>query len=116
MMEETERRREIQLAYNEEHGIIPKTVTKSRDEILMGTTLVDEEREESYAGTTIYEELEQKRLVADPVAKYLTEEQRADLINNLREEMMEASKNLEYERAAELRDSILQLEAASGAA
>jgi excinuclease ABC subunit B len=48
--------------------------------------------------------------VADPVARYLTDEQRRDLVDNLRKEMLEASDNLDFERAAELRDSIQQLE------
>ena len=50
-------------------------------------------------------------VVADPVARYLTPEQRRDLVANLRAEMLEASENLEFERAAELRDAVQQLEA-----
>ena len=42
MMDETQRRRQIQLAYNEEHGIVPKTVTKSRDQIMRGTVIAEE--------------------------------------------------------------------------
>lgn len=112
MMEETARRREKQLAYNQEHGIIPKTVYKSKDQIIQGTGIVDEERPDgSGPSSSRFEESESYPVVADPLAKYLTQEQRDDLIGNLRKEMKEASSKLDFERAAELRDSIAQLEA-----
>ena len=113
MMEETSRRRTKQLAYNREHGIIPKTVFKSRDQIMRGTSIVDEERPDGKGpSSTRFEESESYPVVADPLAKYLTAEQREDLIANLTREMKEASKQLEFEKAAELRDSIAQLKAA----
>lgn len=110
MMAETNRRREIQLAYNEEHGITPKTVYKSHDEIMRGTIIAEEKGEFEGPSSSRYADYEKTRKVADPVAKYLTAEQRTDLIANLKAEMMEASENLDFERAAELRDSIKQLE------
>jgi excinuclease ABC subunit B len=110
MMSETNRRREIQLAYNEEHGIVPKTVFKSRDEIMRGTIIAEEKGEFEGPSSSRYADYDKVKKVADPVAKYLTADQRSDLISNLRAEMMEASKNLDFERAAELRDSIQQLE------
>ena len=112
MMDETNRRREIQLAYNEEHGITPRTVFKSREQILRGTVIAEEKAE--HAGSPnahYYGGPDQLPLVADPVVKYLTEDQKRDLIEQLRREMLEASENLEFERAAELRDSITQVEA-----
>ncbi len=112
MMSETSRRREIQLAYNEEHGITPRTVYKSHDEIMRGTIIAEEKGEFEGPSSSRYADYDKVKKVADPVAKYLTVEQRTDLISNLRTEMMEASKNLDFERAAELRDSIAQLEAA----
>ena len=113
MMDETERRRAIQLAYNEAHGIVPKTVLKSREQILAGTSVSSEERDTKKGGATLprYREPESgEHIVADPLVKYLTPEQRKDLIAQLTREMDEAAQNLEFERAAQLRDSIKQIE------
>jgi excinuclease ABC subunit B len=113
MMDETERRRAIQLAYNEAHGIVPKTVLKSREQILAGTSVSSEERDTKKGGATLprYREPESgEHIVADPLVKYLTPEQRKDLIAQLTREMDEAAENLEFERAAQLRDSIKQIE------
>ncbi len=114
MMDETERRRALQLAYNEEHGITPKTVYKSRDAIMRGTVIAEEKREPEGRSRHTYGGPEQLPLVADPVVKYLTDDQKRDLIAQLQREMMEAAENLEFERAAELRDSIGQIEAVIG--
>jgi excinuclease ABC subunit B len=111
MMDETERRREIQQAYNEEHGITPTTVIKSTDQIRRGTAIADhkpahDERRDVhyYAGP------DQLPKVADPVVKYLTDDQKRDLVAQLTREMESAAENLEFEKAAELRDSIAQIE------
>ncbi|MBX2821577.1 MAG: excinuclease ABC subunit UvrB [Rhodothermaceae bacterium] len=111
MMDETKRRRVIQLAYNEEHNIIPKTVTKSRDQIMRGTLVAEEGKEETGGPTLRYEHNQPNSVVADPVVKYLSNEQKQDLIDQVKKEMLEAAENLEFERAAELRDSLAQLEA-----
>jgi excinuclease ABC subunit B len=110
MIDETNRRREIQLAYNEEHGITPVTVYKSRDQIMRGTVIAEEEANRE-SQSHYYGGPEQLPLVADPVVKYLTDDQKRDLVAQLRREMIEAAENLEFERAAELRDSIQQVEA-----
>ena len=115
MMDETERRREIQRAYNEEHGITPKTVQKSTDEVRRGTVVADHKAEQderrSKQATTYYAGPEQLPRVADPVVKYLTDDQKRDLVAQLTREMDAAAENLEFETAAELRDSIAQIEA-----
>jgi excinuclease ABC subunit B len=112
MMNETERRRERQLAYNEEHDITPETVSKSADQIEQGTSIADERKEEDREATRRHygdqEQLTAK--VADPVVEYLSDDQKRDLLEQMREEMLEAADNLEFERAAELRDSIEDLE------
>jgi excinuclease ABC subunit B len=105
MIDETNRRRDKQLAYNKEAGITPETIYKSVEEILAATAVADvkmkrdELRERSKGG-----------LVSDKVVKYLTKEQKQDLLNELKEEMKRAAKDLEFERAAELRDEIARLE------
>ena len=86
---ETNRRRELQLRYNEEHGIVPKTIIKDiRDVIEIST-------KEEVKGKT-----EQKRL---------TKKERDDLIAKLTVQMKEAAKLLEFEHAAYLRDKINEL-------
>lgn len=110
MIDETERRRAIQIEYNREHGITPTTVKKSREAIMRGTAVADEKNAEA-AGRHSYPDGKGPTVVADPVVKYLTPEQKQDLVAQLTKEMLEASDALDFERAAELRDSIAQVEA-----
>ncbi len=109
MMDEVERRRTIQMAYNVEHGITPKTVYKSVDEIMAATGVADASiaRREKKA-------LAEKNVpvIHDPVLKYLTAAQRHDLVDQLKGEMKAAVKALEFERAAAWRDEIVRLDAA----
>ncbi len=90
-MDETERRRSIQDAYNQEHGIVPKTIIKGVREIL-----------------EISKTAEEDTLRAHKKRK-LTEQERAAEIAKLEKEMREASKMLEFEYAAVLRDRIIEL-------
>ncbi|NOX18157.1 MAG: excinuclease ABC subunit UvrB [Chlorobi bacterium] len=99
-IDETNRRRKIQMEYNREHSIEPKTIYKSREEILSSTSIADvrkkeNEREESYF-----------MKAAEPVIKYMSKEQKEDLLEQMTEEMLKAAKDLEFERAAMLRDEI----------
>jgi excinuclease ABC subunit B len=89
-MDETERRRAKQLAYNAEHGIVPETITKAIRDIHEGLRRVAEERAELQVAGKEPEEL-------------------ADMMGRLEAQMKEASRSLEFERAAALRDEILQL-------
>ena len=95
-MDETERRRTVQQAYNEERGVTPKTIVKPVVP-LIETTLVAESRA-SYG-----EESDGKK-------KKLTKKQKESLIRTLLAQMQTASRALEFERAAELRDMIIELE------
>jgi excinuclease ABC subunit B len=111
VIEETERRRKIQSEYNKKHNIEPKTIYKTYEEIMSSTIVADsksktysrkKKREGEYGKTSL-------SVVTDPLFKQITKEQRKELIDQLRHEMREAAKDLEFERAAELRDEIDRL-------
>jgi excinuclease ABC subunit B len=109
MLDETRRRRQRQTEYNIEHGINPTTVYKSVEDVLAATAVADVK-----ASRDARRERSKMGKVAETVVRYLTPEQRKDLIEELRTEMMRSSKDLEFERAAELRDEIQKLEAMGG--
>jgi excinuclease ABC subunit B len=105
MLEETGRRRAKQLEYNQQHGISPKTIYKSVEEVLAATAVADVKM-----ARDARRERTKMPKIAETVVRHLTPEQRKDLIEELKAEMMKASKDLEFERAAELRDEINKLE------
>jgi len=106
VIDESTRRRAVQSDYNTEHGITPRTVRKSREEIISSTAIADVKAQRDRKR----QEAEGRGTVEEPVLKYMTAEQRAELVQHLREEMKRAAKDLEFERAAELRDEIGRLE------
>lgn len=97
-IDETNRRRELQTAYNEEHGITPKTVYKTKEEILSTTRVADERAEEL-------------PMAAEASEEYLVGTNKLDLIDELTRKMGRAAENLEFEKAAQLRDEIARLKA-----
>jgi excinuclease ABC subunit B len=105
MIDETNRRRSKQIKYNTKHGIEPVTIYKTIDEILSATSIADVKmkHDEHYRES-------KPMAIAETVAKYLTIDQKKDLIEELKTEMKRAAKDLEFERAAELRDEIQKLE------
>ncbi|MGL5648569.1 MAG: excinuclease ABC subunit UvrB [Clostridium sp.] len=91
-IKETNRRREIQMEYNKEHGITPKTIIKDVRDVIEATKVSEEEAK--------YEAKEEKKL---------TKKEKEKLIKEYTDEMLDAAKNLQFERAAELRDIIEKL-------
>ena len=95
-IDETQRRRDIQIAYNEKHGVTPTTIKKEIRDVIRATQVTEET--ESYV-----EKLTQ--------GKKLSKDEKVTLLATLEKEMKEAAKALDFERAAELRDTILELKA-----
>ncbi len=109
VIDETNRRRELQQQYNHEHGIEPRTVYKSLEEILEATSVADIQASKT-ARVAEHERARLKR-AAEPIAKYLTPEQRKEMVEQMFVEMKNAARDLDFERAAELRDDINRLQA-----
>ena len=100
---ETNRRRKLQKEYNEKNNIKPVTIYKSTEEILNSTSIADMRKKDDKEDYGFAK-------VAEPVLKYMDKEQKKDLIEQLREQMHEAAKDLEFEKAASIRDEIAKLE------
>lgn len=101
-IDETNRRREKQLAYNEAHGITPKQIQKARNLAVFGNT-------EEAMGKA-YVEPQTTTIAADPVVNYMTKPQLEKTIERTRKLMQEAAKKLEFIEAAQYRDELLKLE------
>jgi excinuclease ABC subunit B len=99
MIDETERRRELQIAYNEEHGIIPRTIIKSVEEIEISTRVADAR-------------MKQPARVAEAGPAYAGGKDPELMVAELEREMKDAAAQLDFERAALLRDQLLELRAA----
>ena len=92
-IKETNRRREIQMKYNEEHGIVPKTIIKDIRDVIEATKVAEESSEYKISKES----------------STLTEKEKKKLIKQYTEEMKDAAKNLQFERAAELRLSLIHI-------
>ena len=97
-LDETNRRRVLQAEYNIENGITPKTVYKTKEEIMQATAVADEKAEDL-------------PLAAEESPEYLAGSNRLDLIEELTRKMGEAAENLEFEKAAQYRDEVARLNA-----
>ncbi len=105
-IEETDRRRDKQTAYNLEHGIVPLTVRKSREEILKQTAVADAKGGD---GPKPYIEMEATGLAADPVVQYMDKDSLKKAIARTEKEMLRAAREMEYMEAARLRDELEDL-------
>ncbi|HDO27411.1 MAG TPA: excinuclease ABC subunit B, partial [Bacteroidetes bacterium] len=103
-LDETDRKREKQLAYNEKHGIIPRAIIKSTDAILGQTSVVDHRPKDAYVENT------KTSVAADPVVQYMSAEAIRKAIEKNKKEMQAAVKELDFIEAARLRDENKELE------
>ena len=98
LLDETDRRRDIQLAFNKKNNIVPKSIQKSIDEIMESTSIAESFRDN---------EIEIKRDIKTD--SFLNEDKKI-VLEMLRQEMLEAADSLEFEKAANLRDEIKKLD------
>ncbi|MGM9845155.1 MAG: excinuclease ABC subunit UvrB [Muribaculaceae bacterium] len=118
-IDETERRRSLQLAYNEQHGITPQAIVKARTAIVgrdpatapasaPGRTKGSNDAK----GPSVYayDLTTEAGLAADPVIPYMTADELRRTISRKRQEMLQAAKDMEFIEAARLRDEVLKLE------
>jgi excinuclease ABC subunit B len=104
-IDETNRRRAVQMAYNEEHGITPTTVYKSKEEIMLQTSVADSRKEvKIYAGPE-----EEVSLAAEPVIQYMKRDELEKLIKKTEKQMEAAAKDLDFLQAAKYRDELAEL-------
>ena len=129
-IEETERRRSLQLAYNEEHGITPQAIVKARNRIVgldreaieeltpagairtSGRLHEKKDGRPSTAPRPMYE-MEYSRevdIAADPVVQYMTPGEMSKNIDKLKQQMVQAAKKMDFLEAARLRDEMLKMQ------
>ncbi len=102
-IDETKRRRVIQMAYNEKHSITPKTVTKSREEIINSKSILD------IRGKKAYVEPDEPSLAADPVVEYMNRDQLEKMKEVTEAKMKAAAKELDFMAAAQYRDELFAI-------
>lgn len=104
-IDETNRRRAIQIEYNEKHGITPTTVSKTREEILSSSSILDIRSPKTKA----YFEPAEPSLAADPVIGYMTRDQIERMVAETEAKMKKAAKDLDFITAAQYRDELFAL-------
>ncbi|MFT5801275.1 MAG: excinuclease ABC subunit B, partial [Nonlabens sp.] len=104
-IDETNRRRDIQIAYNEKHGITPKTVFKSKEDIMNSSSILDVRGVQKKA----YIEKDEISIAADPIVSYLNREQLEKVVKETERKMKAAAKDLDFITAAQYRDELFAL-------
>ncbi|MFZ1787939.1 MAG: excinuclease ABC subunit UvrB [Saprospiraceae bacterium] len=105
-MDETNRRRVIQVAYNEEHGITPRTVSRTREQIEAQQSILDVRGKKPVKA---YIESDDMSMAADPVLNYMSKDQLQHLIVDTEIKMKQAAKDLDFISAAQFRDELFAL-------
>jgi excinuclease ABC subunit B len=103
-IDETNRRRAKQLAYNDKHGITPKTIFKSKEEIIESSSILDIRGKKK-----AYVENNEPSVAADPIVEYMNKDQLEKLISTTESKMRKAAKELDFITAAQLRDELMAL-------
>ncbi len=109
-IDETNRRREKQLAYNEAHGITPKQIIRSRDNALLEINGRQTGQGNSPKQPKAYTDTPALYAAADPIVEYMSKEQLEKSISRTRKLMQEAARKLDFIEAAQYRDELLRLE------
>jgi len=104
-IDETNRRRRIQMDYNIENGITPQTIHKSKQEIFEQTKVADSKK----GVQKFYVESSEASVAADPVVKYMNKNELAKLVNETKRNMENAAKDLDFIQAARFRDELAEL-------
>jgi excinuclease ABC subunit B len=111
-IDETSRRRSMQIAYNEQNGLVPTALKKSKSQIMESTTVATTDLDQQkFIKDQGYDAL----MVAEPEFEYQTVAQLQDKIKKLRKQMEKAAKDLDFMEAARIRDEIIRLEKSSSA-
>ena len=113
VIKETERRRKLQSEYNKEHNIEPKTILKTYEEIMQTTVVADSKSKYDPKSKSDNQKFKAQggiREMTKGLFSKISDEDKKELIDQLSKEMINAAKDLEFERAAELRDEINRLE------
>ena len=104
-IDETNRRRQVQIEYNKAHGITPKTIVRSKESILGQTKVADAKK----STKNYYVENEETTLAADPVVAYLGKDELQKMADRTKKAMEKAAKELEFMEAAKLRDEYMAI-------
>ncbi len=105
-IDETNRRRKIQMDYNKANNITPTTIIRSKEEIFRQTKVADSKK----STKRYYIEDEEKSLAADPVVAYLSKDELTKMADRTRRAMEKAAKELEFMEAARLRDELMAIQ------
>ncbi len=107
-IDETNRRREKQIDYNLKHGITPKTVGKTREEIIEQSSVLD--FSDSKAKVKAYQEVNAVSIAADPIVQYMSKPEMQKALDKTKKDMQTAAKEMDFLMAARLRDEMFALE------